>query len=285
MSTTCIGGSDAVWKKPGYGLGCSLQCDVHNNLCLLEVIAELDTPANTSGTLVEMCNKSKTVNGVPIKEILNPAEDDPAGVEWIPGRSTKAPPLVIVGPDPKWPEYFEIFKSRILAAFGETVIATTKGEGDESCDTTTGKVTILDINHVGSTAVPDLPAKAIIDIDLILSSNRLESEPFYVPRLKSAGFEFRLREKWYEHRFFQAWEPMTCNLHVWGGLGNAQVERHKIFRDWLCGHDDDRELYASVKRECAELARENGNTMRDYTQRKDWVVREIMVRACEEVQG
>ena len=59
---------------------------------------------------------SRTVNGVPIEDILNPTYNDPELLQRIAHRTVKAPALEIVDPDPEWPAYFEIFKSRILAA-------------------------------------------------------------------------------------------------------------------------------------------------------------------------
>ena len=215
---------------------------------------------------------NKAVNGVPVEAILEHYEYDPERVQRIPGRTVRAPHFAIVEPDPQWPEYFQTFKSRILAA-----LESTPEEGDGN------KVTILAINHVGSTSVPNLPAKAVIDIDLVLSSNDLSSEPFYVPRLQAAGFEFRLREPtWHEHRYFCATEPMSCNLHIWGPQC-PEVERHRIFRDWLRAHEDDKELYGRTKKECAAVSKEKGEVLMEYNKRKEWVVKEILMRAFKEL--
>ena len=117
----------------------------------------------------------------------------------------------------------------------------------------------------------------------MLSSNSLSSESFYVLRLEASGFEFLSREPaWHEHRFFYAWEPMPCNLHVWGPQC-PEVERHRIFRDWLREHDDDRELYVRTKKDCAALSRDKGEVMMDYNLRKEEVIREILTRAFTEL--
>jgi GrpB-like predicted nucleotidyltransferase (UPF0157 family) len=227
-----------------------------------------------------MTSSSKTVNGVPINAIVEPFNDDPNGVQRIAYRKVPAPELAIVEPDPKWPEHFQTFQSRILAAFGEP-LDSKDGESSQTGDASkpSDKVTILAINHVGSTSVPGLPAKAAIDIDLILSSNILASEAYYIPRLEAAGFQFLLREPgWHEHRFLVGWEPMSCNLHVWGPQ-SPEVERHRIFRDWLLDHEDDRELYARTKRECAAISREKGELVMEYNFRKQECVREILERA------
>jgi len=223
-----------------------------------------------------MTSSSKTVNGVPIKAIVEPFDDDPDGVQRIAHRKVPAPELTIVEPDPTWPEHFQTFRSRILAAFDEPL----RSKHEDSNHSQPGdKVTVLAINHVGSTSVPDLPAKAAIDIDLVLSSNVLASEAYYIPRLEAAGFQFLLREPgWHEHRFLVGWEPMSCNLHVWGPQC-PEVERHRIFRDWLLDHADDRELYARTKRECAEVSRQRGEQVMEYNFRKQECVREILGRA------
>lgn len=214
----------------------------------------------------------KTVNGVPLEEILTPSPMIPELVQRIAHRKVKRPDLEIVSSHPQWPEFFEGFKGRILAAFEAPGPHETGHLAEE-------KVDILAISHVGSTSVPRLPAKAVIDIDLILTDNTLSSEAFYVPRLEAAGFQFLLREPaWYEHRFFVASEPMSCNLHVFGPKC-AEVERHRIFRDWLREHDDDRELYARTKVECAAKSVEHGEDIMAYTARKEGVIQEILARA------
>ncbi|GAB7344984.1 hypothetical protein MBLNU457_3409t1 [Dothideomycetes sp. NU457] len=219
---------------------------------------------------------NRHVNGVPVGAVLQKLEDNPDWVQRISFRKVN-PELSIVEPDPEWPGQFEAFKSRILAAFG--ISGVSEGDHKQGSESVSNAVTILSVNHVGSTSVPGLPAKAVIDIDLVLSSNSLASESFYVPRLEAAGFQYLLREpEWYEHRFFYAWEPMLCNLHVWGPRC-AEAERHRIFRDWLREQKDDRDLYATIKRECALASLEKGENMMDYTRRKESVIREILNRA------
>ncbi|KAK3048918.1 hypothetical protein LTR09_009813 [Extremus antarcticus] len=225
-----------------------------------------------------------SINGLPLEAILSPYEDKPELVQRIAHRKVKAPELAIVEPDPQWLDHFQTFRSRILAAFEQPQGPSDEVQRQEDGDTAI-RVTIQSINHVGSTSVPGLPAKAVIDIDLVLSSNTLSYEPFYVPRLEAAGFQFILREpEWNEHRFFaSAWvEPMSCNLHVWGPQC-PEVERHRIFRDWLREHEDDRELYATTKRECATLSREKGEDVMQYNSRKEEVIRQILTRAFTEL--
>ena len=68
------------------------------------------------------------------------------------------------------------------------------------------------IEHVGSTSVPGLPAKPIIDILLVVADSAKETE--YVTALEGAGYKLRVREPgWYEHRMFKRPEN-DVNLHV-----------------------------------------------------------------------
>ena len=97
----------------------------------------------------------------------------------------------------------------------------------------------LSVEHVGSTAVPGLPAKPVIDIDLTVAESG--DEPAYVPSLERCGFVLVIREPWwYEHRCLRRQEP-ACNLHVFSP-DCAEAERHRIFRDWLRSHPADRLL-------------------------------------------
>lgn len=180
---------------------------------------------------------------------------DPSGVERISHRK-ETMELAIVEPDPEWPTRYRGLEERIHRALGDTALI---------------------IEHVGSTSVPGLPAKDVIDIDLTVAD--IEDEAAYVPALEAAGFQFLLREpKWYQHRFFVSYLPNQCNLHVWGP-GSAEAARHKLFKDWLIEHDDDRKLYAEAKRDAAKASNEAGEDMVAYTDRKDDVVRDILHRA------
>lgn len=68
------------------------------------------------------------------------------------------------------------------------------------------------------------------------------------------------------------------NLHVFGE-GCPEVERHRVFREWLVRDSGDRELYARVKREAAGVTEGMGEGVREYTRRKEGVVLEILGKA------
>ncbi len=129
---------------------------------------------------------------------------------------------------------------------------------------------IIEVEHVGSTSVPGLAAKPIIDIDLILADTADESG--YVPALEKLGYRLVLREPWWHgHRMLVSLAG-DVNLHVWP-QGAPEPVRHRLFRDWLRSHPEDRELYASTKR---RLARDTHPS--DYSLAKNAVIDEIFGR-------
>jgi GrpB-like predicted nucleotidyltransferase (UPF0157 family) len=134
---------------------------------------------------------------------------------------------------------------------------------------------VLALEHIGSTSVPDLAAKPIIDIDLTVSD--ASDESVYVPPLESFGFVLTIREpSWHQHRLLVGSSPAT-NLHVWGP-DSPEAIRHLLLRDWLRNHPDDCELYAEAKRAAAEASNNDRETVMEYNLRKQPVVRDILDR-------
>ncbi|VUC33250.1 unnamed protein product [Clonostachys rosea] len=190
-----------------------------------------------------------------IEDILGDYKFDESRLERISFRKAK-PPLEIVPPNPAWPQNFETFKARIVSALGDKAI---------------------EVHHTGSTSIPGLPAKDIIDIDLVVPDNT--DEPAFVPALEAVGFQFLTREPhWFGHRFFCGYEPLVANLHVWSP-GCPEVERHRIFREWLLEHPEDKELYVKIKEESSKVTREKGGLTMDYNLLKENTIREILRRA------
>jgi GrpB-like predicted nucleotidyltransferase (UPF0157 family) len=160
-------------------------------------------------------------------------------------------PIRIVDYDPEWVRRFESEANKISSALG---------------------VGALRIEHVGSTAVPGLPAKPVIDILLVVADS--SREPEYVPALEKAGYVLRVREPgWYEHRMLQTPEA-DVNLHVFS-QGCAEIVRMLTFRDWLRSHASDRELYARSK---INLAQRDWKYMQNYADAKTAVIEEIFSR-------
>jgi GrpB-like predicted nucleotidyltransferase (UPF0157 family) len=156
--------------------------------------------------------------------------------------------------DPLWPALFEREQARIRAALGERVLV---------------------LEHAGSTSVPGLPAKPLID--MVLEVPDSSDEASYVPDLEAAGYPLRVREpEWFEHRLFKG-PDTNVNLHTFS-TGCAETERMLLFRDWLRENEADRELYATAKR---ELAAKEWKYVQQYADAKTAIVQEILVRAQE----
>jgi GrpB-like predicted nucleotidyltransferase (UPF0157 family) len=164
-----------------------------------------------------------------------------------------APIVVVVVPyDDRWPARFDELDGRLRSALGERV---------------------LTLSHVGSTSVPGLAAKPVIDADLTVADSA--DEAAYLPDLEAAGFVLRVREpEWEEHRMFTTPER-DVNLHVFSP-GAREPRRHLLFRDWLRTDAEDRELYGATK---VEVASRGYTRAMEYNNHKGAVVYDIYERA------
>jgi len=161
-------------------------------------------------------------------------------------------PIRIVDYDPEWPHQFGCEENRIRSALGERAWR---------------------IEHVGSTSVPGLPAKPVIDIVLVVADSSKEAG--YAAALDKAGYRLRIREAgWYEHRMFKSPEK-NVNLHVFS-TGCPEVDRMLEFRDWLRNSESDREHYARLKR---ELAQQEWKYTQNYADAKTAIIEEIISKA------
>lgn len=133
----------------------------------------------------------------------------------------------------------------------------------------------LSVNHIGSTSVPGLAAKPIIDINLTVADSA--DEPAYLAELLASGYELRVREPdWHEHRMLRT-PARDVHVHVFSA-GSTETARNLLFRDRLRDHPADRDLYAAEKR---ELAQEDWPAMQHYADAKTGIVQAIMDRALE----
>ncbi len=163
-------------------------------------------------------------------------------------------PITFVEYDPAWPALYAREEARIRAALGDRVTR---------------------IEHTGSTSVPGLAAKPVIDITMTVAD--VNDEPAYVPDLEAAGYRLSIREQepdWYDHRVFKG-PDTNVNLHTFSA-DCVELERMVGFRDWLRTHDDDRELYESTKR---ELLQRDWQFVQNYADAKTEVVESIAARA------
>jgi GrpB-like predicted nucleotidyltransferase (UPF0157 family) len=157
--------------------------------------------------------------------------------------------IVIVGYSPDWPRRYDAERDRITAALG---------------------VRAREVHHIGSTSVPGLAAKPIIDI--ALGVDDVEHEGEYGPALESAGYVPRVREP--GHRMYRTPE-LDVHLHIFT-VGDPEIRSHRLFRDWLRRSPGDRAAYARVKR---DLAARDWEDMNFYAEAKTEIIAEITDRA------
>ncbi|APU17137.1 GrpB family protein [Actinoalloteichus fjordicus] len=156
--------------------------------------------------------------------------------------------------DPEWPRLYEREAERIRGLLGDRVVA---------------------LEHIGSTSVPGLCAKPIVDVLLVVPDSA--DEPAYVPALTGAGYRLVIREPARdEHRAFKG-PDTNVNLHVYS-RGCPEIERYRLFRDRLRTHDEERDRYATAKR---ELASRTWQYIQNYADAKTEIVDEILSRARE----
>ena len=161
-------------------------------------------------------------------------------------------PITLAEYDPQWPALYDREAARIRAVLGDTAVR---------------------VEHVGSTSVPGLAAKPIIDILLAVPDSA--DEQTYVPALQATGYVLRIREPdWFEHRLFKG-PDTNINLHVFT-VGAAEIDQMLMFRDWLRADEADRDAYLQVKR---DLARRTWRHVQHYADSKSAIVQQIMARA------
>ncbi len=170
---------------------------------------------------------------------------DDAGDWLIGGREPR--PVLLVDYDPTWPVRFAAERARIAAALPQASA----------------------IEHIGSTSVPGLAAKPVIDMLVVVADI---ATPEVQVALEGAGYELRVRQP--GHRMFRT-PARDVHVHLW--TDPADIARHFEFRDWLRTHDDDRDRYEAVKR---ELATREWADMNDYADAKSPVIAAISARAA-----
>ena len=130
----------------------------------------------------------------------------------------------------------------------------------------------IEIEHIGSTSVPGLAAKPIIDI--VVTVDDITAEEDYLDALLAAGYELRVREP--RHRLVRT-PAHDVHVHVFE-KGDPAVDEYLLFRDRLRSDADDRTLYESTKR---TLLSRRWDDMNDYTKAKTDVILAIKARARE----
>jgi GrpB-like predicted nucleotidyltransferase (UPF0157 family) len=157
--------------------------------------------------------------------------------------------LVISDYDSAWPSRFAEVEARIGLALGDAALA---------------------VEHIGSTSVPRLAAKPIIDVLVVVAD--VDEESSYVTALEDAGFVLRVREA--GHRMFRT-PGRDVHIHVYSS-GAQAIRDYLDLRDWLRVDESDRAVYADVKR---ELAQRPWSDMNHYAEAKSDVIQQVLGRA------
>lgn len=197
---------------------------------------------------------------LPGSDELSP--DSPLGQLLINAPTPVSGSILIVPYDRAWPGLYERERVRIVDALGARA---------------------LSIDHFGSTSVPGLAAKPIIDIMLVVSD--CADDEVYAPDLEASGYMLRIREPAASddspfhgaeaHRVFKG-PDSDVNLHVWSRK-SGEIERPRSFRDWLRVCPADRQLYERTK---IELAKGRWDHAQQYADAKTAVIEEIRARAA-----
>jgi len=151
--------------------------------------------------------------------------------------------------DPAWPQKYEAEKNQIAAALGDRVTA---------------------IHHIGSTAIPGLAAKPIIDIMIAVS--QLEAAIECIAPLSDLGYAFIDYPQNTDRRFFRKGVPRSHHVHI-VAQGSAELKNHLAFRDALRANPEWRDQYAALKFDLAERHRTD---RAQYTESKTEFVRRVL---------
>jgi GrpB-like predicted nucleotidyltransferase (UPF0157 family) len=151
--------------------------------------------------------------------------------------------------DSAWPARFAELEARIALALGDAALA---------------------VEHIGSTSVPGLAAKPIIDVLVVVAD--VAEERSYVPALEDAGFVLRVREA--GHRMFRT-PGRDVHIHVYSS-GDQAISDYLDLRDWLRVDEADRALYEDVKR---DLAKRPWSDMNHYAEAKSDAIQQVLGRA------
>lgn len=164
------------------------------------------------------------------------------GFEWTSGEKQASRERIdIVAYDATWPARFASMRERLAVALGAVA---------------------LRIDHVGSTSVPGLAAKPIVDVQVSVRDHA--DEAAYVPAIERLGFVLRARDDW--HRYFKPppGSPRTHQIHVCA-TGSDWERDHLLFRDYLRAHPARAGEYGALK---TALALQFGDDRVGYTDAK-----------------
>ncbi|MED0961516.1 hypothetical protein COJ48_04550 [Bacillus cereus] len=167
--------------------------------------------------------------------------------------------IVVVPYENHWSEKFQMEAERLKLAMPEMV----------------------KIYHIGSTSVPGLAAKPIID--MIMEVDSIERVDHWNKQFDELGYIVKGENGISGRRFFihGTEEKRSYHLHVFE-KGNSEITRHLAFRDYMMAHCEEAEAYATLKKELAEKYTYDGTL---YTEGKDEFVRNVDEKAKEWIEN
>ncbi len=177
-------------------------------------------------------------------------------MDWAINQSKKETKAIVVMPyDPNWPKIFEVEAIKIKEALGT------------NC---------LSLHHIGSTSVPGLAAKPVIDMLGVMRNSEKAITP-----LESLGFKYKGEYNIPMRYYFNRSEGVDTNLHVYEE-GHPEIELNLLFRDYLRVHPEAREEYTNLKKTLLkdQLSYEKNNSgFTGYNLGKDAFIRKILKAA------
>jgi GrpB-like predicted nucleotidyltransferase (UPF0157 family) len=162
----------------------------------------------------------------------------------------------VVPHDPSWRIAFETESKLVSTALGQNVVA---------------------IHHIGSTSIPNMPAKSIID--MLIEVNDIDEVDDYSVEMESLGYEVMGEFGIAGRRYFRKDNregARTHQIHIFE-TGSDHITRHLAFRDYLIAHSDDAIAYSDLKRSLVEQF--DGDT-ESYIDGKDSFIKDIDRRAA-----
>ena len=163
----------------------------------------------------------------------------------------------VVSHDPRWRDAFEAEARRVADALGETLVA---------------------VHHIGSTAIPNIYAKPVID--MLIEVRDITEADGRSSAMESLGYEVKGEFGIPGRRYFRKDNRegvRTHQIHAFE-IGSAQIERHLAFRDYMIAHPEDAQKYSELKK---KLADEYPQNMDGYMDGKDGFIKEIDRRAAQ----
>ncbi|MBO8156322.1 MAG: GrpB family protein [Bacillaceae bacterium] len=135
---------------------------------------------------------------------------------------------------------------------------------------------IIRIYHIGSTAIPGIHAKPIIDIMGEVIS--IEQVDLYNQEMKKLGYEAKRENGIQGRRFFiKGGDERTHHVHIYQ-TGKEEIERHLAFRDYMIAHPEEAEKYSELKQ---KLAKQFPDDIESYVEGKDAFVKEMNRKALQ----